>query len=406
MNENFTYWSDLVDKKLQNKLSEQDNTVFNALISQNTEFIKFYEQQKQIADGIKLAERQRLKNVLKMQLAEEKNTVLLTNKSRFFQIFWLAQYSTAIWFITISIVITLSSVWLYRTWQSQKQKKQLTLQWQKAEELLEEPNKKQEIIITKPSSTHNQHNILPHQKEHATTIIPTPAPQKNKDMPLVQRIEKQTDTDKTETKTIVDNPDKEKKSDKTESKTEGIVLQNIPIADIRAEDDISSDKNKKADIIEKSKPKKKDKKTDIISKEDIAQNSIKEFYLPVYALRIQDEIQNRNFTATPEQIRSGKDMPRATKSTIGPKVFVTQYTDKKVSENNVWYYDFNRDSAGDHLFIYADFDIPSLKLFIDRTPSPVKYYLKTKKGVFVLYANQTQKLAELVTDKNILKNIE
>jgi hypothetical protein len=143
------------------------------------------------------------------------------------------------------------------------------------------------------------------------------------------------------------------------------------------------------------------------NKEEVVQNSsIKEFYLPVYALRIQDEVQNKNFTATPEQIRSGKDMPRSTKSTTGPKIFVTQYTDKKVQEDNVWYYDFTRDSAGEHLFIYADFELQSLQLYIDRNPSPVKYYLKTKKGVFALYPNQTQKLAELVTDKKILKYIE
>jgi hypothetical protein len=406
MNENFTYWSDLVDKKLQNRLSEQDNVQFELLISQNTDFQKFYEQQKQLAFGIKLAERQRLKDSLKMQLQQENKPVSGSAKSRFSYIFWLSQYSAAIWLVTISIVIALSSVLLYRTWQLQQQKKQLALQWQKAEELLEEPNKKQEIVISKPNSPHTQHNTSPSQKE--STVIPLkPSPKENLYLTRAEKnMEKQRDTDKEvlfennvlskkeKQEVLADDLIKEEKTKiEEENKTEKTILQNSVVSPIAGmEDDIKPNDKKKAERLQKEDAKQK--------------SNIREFYLPVYALRIQDEVQNKNHTATPENIRSGKEMPRSTKSTVGPKVFITQYTDKKVQENNIWYYDFNRDGSGEHLFMYADFDIQSLTLYTDRNPSPTKYYLKTKKGVFVLYPNQTQKLAELLTDKNILKHIE
>lgn len=393
MNENFTYWSDLVDKKLQNRLSEQDKTHFEALISQNPDFRKFYEQQKQFALGIKLAERQRLKASLKMQLQEDNEPVVGSAKNRFSYIFWLSQYSAAIWLVTISIVIAVSSVLLYRTWQQQKQKKEVAIQWQKAEELLDEPNKKQEIILFKPNpaQTHTSRS----QKEN-TVVLPQPSPKGNI---ILQRVERKTDdqkdTDKNKVKLLADEVETEKNEVKRETPenkkavTEAVVPA---ISDIAEEDKFMN--NEKSDAKLKKEVKEKQK------------SNIREFYLPVYALRIQDEIQNKNYTATPENVRSGKDMPRTTKSTVGPKVFVTQYTDKKVQENNVWYYDFNRDGSGEHLFMYADFEVQSLKLYTDRNPSPVKYYLKTNKGTFVLYPNQTQKQAELVTDKKILKYVE
>lgn len=393
MNENFTYWSDLVDKKLQNKLSEQDNTDFETLVSQNIDFRKFYEQQKQLAMGIKLAEKQRLKESLKMQLQEENKYVSGSTKNRFWHILWLSQYSAAIWLVTISVIITLSSVFLYRTWQQQKQKKQIVLEWQKAEELLDEPNKKQKIIISKPENPSHTHT--PSQKQ-STVIIPQPSPNE-KIIPkrAEKKIEVQKDTDKNEGKELLaddiikldekQTKNNEQKAEKNDIKSPIEVLSNV----VEAEEDKTLNLKKPSGIPQK---------------EDVKQKSnIREFYLPVYALRIQDEVQSKNYTSTPENVRSGKDMPRSTKSTVGPKVFVTQYTDKKIQENNVWYYDFNSDSAGEHLYIYADFEVQSLQLYIDRNPSPVKYYLKTKTGVYALYPNQTQKQAELVTDTKILQ---
>jgi len=399
MNENFTYWSDLVDKKLQNKLSEQDSSAFDALITENPEFKKFYETQKQFAQGIKMAERLRLKESLKMQLQEETESAS-TAKSRFSYIFWLSQYSAAIWLITISIVITLSSVLLYRTWQQKQRKNQIALQWQKAEELLEEPNKKQEVILSKPDSPIT-HNASPANKETTVNKPVKPAPRQNFNAYLSEKAiipkNKNEDNDKKllADDVVIEKKEKTKTEDEVKTKTNNAEIPAQVLSGIVEEDKVENEKKSSAKLKKQA------------NKEEIVQNSsIKEFYLPVYALRIQDEVQNKNFTATPEQIRSGKDMPRSTKSTTGPKIFVTQYTDKKVQEDNVWYYDFTRDSAGEHLFIYADFELQSLQLYIDRNPSPVKYYLKTKKGVFALYPNQTQKLAELVTDKKILKYIE
>ena len=393
MNENFTYWSDLVDKKLQNKLSEQDNTDFETLVSQNIDFQKFYEQQKQLAIGIKLVERQRLKESLKIQLQEENKHISGSAKNRFWHILWLSQYSAAIWLVTISVIITLSSVFLYRTWQQQKQKKQLVIEWQKAEELLDEPNKKQEIIISKPENPSHTHT--PSQKQ-STVVVPKPSPNEEIIPKRAEKqIEVQKDTDKNEGKELLaddiikldekQTKNNEQKTEKNDIKNPIEILSNV----------VEAEENK---TLNAKKP------SGIPQKEDVKQKSnIREFYLPVYALRIQDEIQNKNYTSTPENIKSGKNIPRSTKSTVGPKVFVTQYTDKKVQENNVWYYDFNRDSAGEHLYIYADFEVQSLQLYIDRNPSPVKYYLKTKKGVYVLYPNQTQKQAELVTDTKVLQ---
>lgn len=383
MNENFTYWSDLVDKKIQNKLSEQDNAIFKTLIAENSDFKKFYEQQKRLALGIQLAERQRLKKALKMQLQQENESVAVRTKNRFLDIFWLSQYSAAIWLIAISMVITLSGVVLYRTWQKQQYKKQLAIQWQQAEELLDEPNKKQEIILSKPNAVQSS----PVHKE-STKSIPQPAPPQEK--VIEKNTEKLTYNEKHEIQTtFIQDTSKLSKNDIKQDtlQAQKTITDEIPqpLADINTPDT----KEKKA-----SKMEAKQK------------SNIREFYLPVYALRIQDEIQNRNYTANPENIRSGKDMPRATKTTVGPKIFVTQYIDRKVQDNNVWYYDFTRDGSGEHLFIYADFDVQALQLYIDRNPSPVKYYLKTPNGVFTLYPNQIQKQAEPVTDKKILRYVE
>lgn len=394
MNENFTYWSDLADKKIQNRLSEQDNTAFETLVSQNADFKEFYEKQKQLATGIKLAERQRLKTSLKMQLEAQNETISSSAKSRFSYIFWLSQYSAAIWLVTLSTIIALSGMLLYRTWQNQTQKKQLALQWQKAEDLLEEPNKKQEIILSKPKNPTHTHPS-PSQKETAV-VFPQPSPKGNV---IVQRaektIEEKKDADKQEEEFLADDIVKaEEKEIKTNERKTEKNTGDVPIQVL-------------SNVVEEDKTLNEKKPSAKLKKEDNKQkDNIKEFYLPVYALRIQDEVQNKNFTAAPENIRSGKDIPRSTKSTIGPKVFITQYTDKKVLQDNVWYYDFNLDNGGEHLYIYADFEQQSLQLYIDRNPSPVKYYLKTKKGTYMLYPNQTQKLAEPVTDKKILKYLE
>lgn len=386
MNENFTYWLELIDKRLQSNLSEEEKVIFNNLIAENTDFEKLYRRQKQIAQGIKLAEKERLKQSLKIQLQQDKES---DRKNSFFYIFWLSQYSAAIWLVAISITITLSSVWLYRAWQKKQAKKAVVLQWEKAEELLNEPTKKQEIILYRPDSVHT-HNTSPSRKE-TTIIVPyKPTPKQNIALQPIEDISTKKEAGKYAEEIVMDDEIKNEKRIDEDKSSKIVSAEPVPLLSDMVEEDKQVIQKKK-EKTDKAKPNQK--------------NNIKEFYLPVYALRIQDEIQNRNFTAAPENIKSGRDVPRATKSTVGPKVFVTQYTDKKVQENT-WYYDFIRDSSGEHLFIYADFDYQYLQLYIDRKPSPTKYYLKTRIGVFVLYPNQTQKLAEIVTDKKILKYLK
>lgn len=404
MKDKYLQWSELTDAYLRKTLSQEDVHAFENEIQQNTELYAFVQQQKIMMQGIQLAERKRLKaNLFKnlelereLQEAQAESPILKTiEANRTTQTWsitrWInVQYRVAAWVIVVSIFVVLASTYTYKAVQKHQNKQQFVIDAQQAEDLLEQPRKKIEITIPKAPITELSTRV-DEEAENQKKPVEKMRSETLKKMDVSPTIE-----DKKESPILVLNRKKDEDKDKNESDT---TLTRLVMDDVVHEKEVADVKTEKlSDEVTKGMVYEDAKKT------KTQKNNVKEYYMPILGLGMQNEWYStqKNKTANPKNLPNSQNAGKSDKAISGPKVWVTQYTNVKPKEDGSWVYDFISDFNGNHLFIYADFNPQELKLY-SNNKGATQYYLKTSKGVYKIYPNQSQRKAEVVTEPDVLK---